>query len=278
MGWSINNVKHLAQTGWKVINQSSPTILTGMGAAGVVGTAIACGRDTLKADKILFEASDTMLFTSEEDFEKNKSAFKEGNDGYELKFFEKVKLTWKCYIPTALTATTSIICIIGGHKISLRRQAALASLLSITQLDLKEHKEKVAELFGKNKAQKVHDAVLQDRVTADHISGDAIDYIETGHGNTKCKDAYTGRYFKSDIEFLRKTENEMNKALLQCGGTMALNDIYHAIGLENIPSGDDLGWNIEGGFIEFGYTSCLARDGEPCLVLELHPKAKFNYY
>ena len=43
--------------------------------------------------------------------------------------------------------------------------------------------------------------------------------------------------------------------------------LYYAIGLDPIGLGDDLGFHIENGLINFGFSS-LIKDDKPCIVLE----------
>ena len=82
-----------------------------------------------------------------------------------LKKKEIVKLTWECYIPTAAVGLSTIACIIGAHNIHLRRNAALASLYSLTESAFKEYQSKVVETIGKNKELKVRDDVVSDTMT-----------------------------------------------------------------------------------------------------------------
>ena len=112
-----------------VISRNSPAILTGLGCAGVLTTAILTGRATLRASEILkMEAPDEQLPVT-----------------------EIVKLTWKVFIPPVLVGASSITCIIGSNSINQRRNAAISALYSLSETAFREYKEKVVEEIGKNK-------------------------------------------------------------------------------------------------------------------------------
>ena len=57
----------------------------------------------------------------------------------------------------------------------------------------------------------------------------------------------------------------------------ALNEFYDEIRLDHISIGDDLGWNIERGMIDLSFSSLVADDGTPCLVVDYQVSPKFGY-
>lgn len=58
---------------------------------------------------------------------------------------------------------------------------------------------------------------------------------------------------------------------------ISLNEFYDEIGLDHISIGDDLGWNIERGMIDLSFSSLVADDGTPCLVVDYQVSPKFGY-
>ena len=100
--------------------------------------------------------------------------------------------------------------------------------------------------------------------------------IITGKGETLCYDSITSRYFKCDIEKLRKVENMMNKRLLS-EMYISLNEFYYEIGLNQTDIGDDLGWNIEEGLVDLEFSSQLAEDDTPCLVIGYRVSPRYSF-
>ena len=59
--------------------------------------------------------------------------------------------------------------------------------------------------------------------------------------------------------------------------SISLNEFYYELGLEPIKLGDQLGWNIEKGYLGINLSSKLASDGTPCLVLAYEVGPEYNY-
>ena len=58
---------------------------------------------------------------------------------------------------------------------------------------------------------------------------------------------------------------------------ISLNEFYYEIGLNPISIGDDLGWNIDHGYIELSFSSQLTDDGNPCLVIDYQVTPRYEY-
>ena len=249
------DISKIAKSMWTVTKKHSPEILTGVGIAGMITTTVMAVRATPKA-LILIE---------------NKKREKQVD---ELKPIDVVKSAWKPYIPAVVTGTTSIMCLVGASSVNVRRNAALATAYAISESSFREYREKVIETIGEKKEQVVRDEVAKDKIQSHPVTNREV--IITERGNTLCYDAISGRYFKSDIDKLRKAENELNRRMI---GEMyvSLNEFYSEIGLSSTSIGDDLGWNINNGYIELSFSSQLAENGEPCLVIDYYIAPKYDF-
>jgi hypothetical protein len=188
---------------------------------------------------------------------------------------EVIKTCWKCYIPAAITGAASIACLVGASSVNGRRNAALATAYSLSETALKEYREKVIETVGEKKEQSIRDEVAKDRIAENPVRGREV--ILTDRGNTLCYDNVSGRYFKSNIESLRKAENEINRRMRD-EMYISLNEFYDEIGLAHIGVGDDIGWNIGKGYLELFFSAQLAEDGStPCLVMDYAVIPEYNY-
>lgn len=251
-------VKAIVNTFGNFLQKNSPYILTGLGCAGVVTTAVMTGQAAVRAHDTLKEHE---LGVGMEEHFKDKN-FKQEDLVIPMK--EKVLLTWKYFVPPVVMGATSVACIIGAQTVNTRRHAALTSLYTLTEQTLKDYKEKVIEQVGKNKANKIEEEMAQDILDAHPLKNENI--ILTSHGKTLCYDVYSGRYFTHDIEKLRRIENDFNHDLMG-DHWLSLNDLYYLIGLESIKAGEDFGWYVED-LLEFKFTSKLADNNEPCLVVD----------
>lgn len=234
------------------IDRNSPTILTALGVGGLITTVILAVKATPKALEAL-------------EYEKEFRSTEYGEDR-DLEPLEVVETTWRFYIPTAAMGLVTIGCIIGSNHISLRRNAALASLFSITETTLREYQEKVKEQIGEKKEEKIREEIAQDRI--DKNPKDEKTVILTGNGQYLCFDSFSSRYFRSDIESLRKAENQFNQKLLR-EGWLGINEFYYDIGLEPIELGDEFGWIAERSLLEMRFNTKMAKESsEPCLVID----------
>lgn len=239
----------------------SPEILTGIGIAGMITTTVMAVRATPKA---------LLLIEEEKRLLKKEHTKTSG----EIKPIEVVKVTWKCYIPAAITGAVSIVCLIGASSVNMRRNAALATAYTLSESTLKEYQKKVVETVGEKKEQTIRDEVAKDRIERNPVSSKEV--IITEKGNTLCLDYVSGRYFRSDIDTIKKAVNELNRRMRD-EMYISLNDFYYEIGLPANGSGDELGWTIDRGYIEPDFSSQLAEDGTPCLVISYLVAPRYDY-
>jgi len=253
----FNGVAKVAKNLGGVISENSPTILTTFAVAGLITTTILAVKATPKALSLLEDVRIDGVYKFEP------------TAGLSRK--DIIRITWKCYIPAAAVGVGSIFCIIYSNRVSMRRTAAIASLYGITEAALKEYRAKVVETIGERKELAVRDAIAGDHVKKNpsHTS----EVILTGKGEVLCYDTLSGRYFKSSVEQIKRTINELNASLMQ-ENFLPLNDLYYNFGLADIDLGKELGFNIDKGLIEVNFSTQLTEEGEPCLVLgfDIFPK------
>lgn len=237
------------------ISRHSPEILTGIGIAGMVTTTILAVKATPKAIKLI-------------------EAEKRAKHVDALSPVDTVKTVWKCYIPAAMTGVSSIACLIGSNAINTKRNAALTTVYTLSEMARNEYKEKVIETIGEKKERTIKEKVDAERIKRDPVSKKEV--IITEKGTTLCYDHVFGRYFKSDIDIINRAMNKINREIV-INMYASLNDFYAELGLSPVEMGYDLGWNIDDGTIEIEPSSQLADDGTPCLVIDYNIPPKYNY-
>lgn len=236
----------------------SPEILTGLGIAGMITTTIMAVKATPKALDLMAEV---------------KANHEEDTDRKEFAKDVLMKVA-PVYIPATLTCITSASCLIWANATHLRRNAALATAYHLSESALKTYQEKVVETFGQKKEEAVRSAIAKDKIDRDPIGDREV--IIVGNGDTLCYDTLSGRYFKSDIEKLKRAENELNRQMRN-DDYVSLNDFYDAIGLSFTKIGSQLGWHIDKGFIELEFSAQLTDEGKPCLVLDYQVAPYYHY-
>ena len=130
------------------------------------------------------------------------------------------------------------------------------------------------ETIGEKKEELIRDKIHKDRMEKDPVSKNEI--FITDKGDTLCYDYYTGRYFKSDIEKIKRAINELNRKML-LENYVSLNDFYEEIGLARTSTGDRLGWNTDTGLLDLNFSSQLSEEGKPCLVIDFKVMPKYDF-
>lgn len=235
----------------------SPEILTAIGITGMITGTIMAVKSTPKALDIM------------DDIRKNEAGKDKKEIGKEI-----VTKVGPVYLPAIATTVLSAGCLICATSVNNRRNAALATAYSLSETALKEYQAKVVDTIGPKKEQAIRDSIDEDHIKKNPVSN--CEVIVTERGNTLCYDSFSGRYFSSDIETIRAIENRLNKRLIS-ETYISLNELYYELGLRCNEQGNELGFNVNDGFIEFTFSSQLADDGRPCLVLNYRVEPRFGY-
>lgn len=238
------NLTHIFNNGKKAVKANSPEILTAFGVSGVVVTSYLAAKGAIQADRILQEGQEPGFEDPERDLK------------------TKVSLTWKCYIPAFASGVITASCIMGASKANSKRTAVAVGAYSLTEKAFAEYREKVVEQLGENKEQKIRDEIKQDRVT----KLGSKDVIITGKGEVVCCELLTGRYFKSDMETLRRAQNDIN-ARINNERYVNLDEFYDLIGLPYTSQSNTCGWD-SAKLMELEFTTTLTPDGTPCLAFD----------
>lgn len=249
------NISKIINEIQKAVIKHSPEILTGLGIAGMITTTVLAVKATPKALDLINDRKDEL-------------------ETEKLPPIEAVKTAWKCYIPAAVTCATSTACLIGASSVHLKRNAALATAYKLSESAISEYKDAVIDKIGEKKEQTIRDKIAEEKMKKNPVSSSEV--FITEKGNTLCYDTISGRYFKSDIDRIKRAENAINKQLLD-EMYVSLNDLYDELDLDHTKLGDELGWKIDDGLVELYFSSQLADDGTPCVVMDFTRAPKYNF-
>lgn len=227
-----------------VLNNST-TILTAVNSLGVVATAISSGHATTMAIRIL-----------EEDRKEGATP---------LTFKEKVKKTWKCYIPTVVLGAATIASGIKSNSMSLKKSAALTGLYTLSETTLNEYRAKVAHEIGSSKELKIRDSIATDKVERAPAPGPTI---IAGDGTVLAYEAMNEeRPFYISIEDARKAMNDVNYRMITKMEMFAsLNEFYEALNIDGVALGEEVGWNADNP-IDLIFSSTL-KNGKPAVFID----------
>lgn len=246
-------LKQLVKNGKKMLAQNSPNILTVGGIVLFGVTVYLAVKKTEPVKKILKE--------------KKKTGASKIETG--------VAVAKEVALPVA-TGAAAVGCVVASNRIAAERIATLGALYQTTQTAYDAYKTATKEELGEKKEELLRSKIAKKKSDADSPKGKEV--ILTGRGETLCFDSYSGRYFRSSADAIRKAINDLNSQALR--GKLefiSLNEVYYALGLGNIRLGDDLGWRIIHGPIEIDFNSFVSDTDEPCLTLEYEVGPKYGF-
>lgn len=239
------------------LKRNASTILTVLGAVGVVATTVSAVRVTPKATKMLEKA--------------------EEEKGDKLTLVEVVKTAGPVYIPAVVIGTSSIVCIFGANVLNKRQQASLMSAYALVNDSYKKYKAKVLELYGPDA-----DAVVREELVRDAYKEDENVY-PLEDNKILFYDQFSERYFESTMETVLKAEYEVNRLLAQQWGVY-LNEFYEMLGVKIVDYGDYLGWSTYElsdtywySWIEFKHTKVLLEDDLECIIIDILTEPTFDF-
>lgn len=252
-------------------DKHSPEILIGLGIASAITSTVLAVKATPKAMRLIEkeqkkhnrEVSKTM--TGNE----NEKVF-----GCKLKPVDIVRVTWKCYIPAAISGAASVAFLLGSNSVHAKRNAAIATAYKLSETALTDYKKEVIETIGEEKAKLIQDKVAQKHVDEHPVSNNQV--IIAGSGKQLCYDGISGRYFESDIQTIRAAVNTINETMVY-EMYASLGDFYNEIGLPPTTLSDELGWNLDDGQLEISYGSAISDDGRPCITLDYHVAPRYDF-
>lgn len=247
----LNNVK-------KETVKRSPEILLGLGITGMLTSVVLAVKATPKVYELI----------------KDENYIREKSGEPELTKTEIIKMSWKPYLPAALSFSVSAACLIGANNINTKRNALLATAYTLSEKALVEYKDKVIEVVGEEKEKEIRDKVSKDRMAKDSVKNHEV--IITNKGDTLCYDTISGRYFKSDVDKIKKAENIVNHTLIT-NDYCSLNEFYDEIGLDATEMGSAIGWNVDNGLIEIYFSAQIADDGQPCVVVNYDIQPTYHF-
>lgn len=246
----------IAKKALKFASDNSPTLLTSIGVAGVITTAILAAGGAHQAARVILDEQEYLDKTP-------TPATMNGRPAHQLTKKEKAQLTWMYYLPAVGSAVLTCGAIIGANRIADNRTAAMAAAFTMSEKALVEYKDKVVETFGKTKGDRVQDAVMQDRVTNTPVPQGLI--VMTGQKQL-CFDSWSGRYFHSTMEDLKKAMNDLNHRILS-DNYASLTDFYNLIGIDGTKGSDDIGWNVDK-LLDIHFTTCISPDQIPAISMD----------
>ena len=255
----------------KATEANKPQVLTGFGISlmaaavplAVIGTVKACKK--IK-DKKKEQAIEIQIRTGDPET-------KVDEDSIDIPTKEVVKSTWMYYVPSALSLGLGAFCVIASTKEGLKRTAAMAAAYQLSESAFNEYRNATKQVVGEKKEDEIQSRLMRDKMELmTDNEGHVVNIYDTRDGSQLCFDYWSGRYFYSDVDYIRSQINRVNETMLResmaFDGFASLNDVYTAIGLPKTGAAEDLVWRLKDeGLIELKSSTYMTVDDRPCWVM-----------
>lgn len=195
------NIKSIVNSTARTCKKYAPEILTGVAALSVIGSNVACAKNTRKYDKSLDERSDEIV---------NK--------------LDKAAVWIECYWPTVCLSSLAILSAATSLRISKKRQATLLLALNAVQKKFDEYKKVLSDTNP--------DAYASQEVEWMKYNKKNQYATEAGPGEELFYEPIMDYYFASDRYSVAKAMSEANETLHK-DGYISVYGLYVLLGAEH---------------------------------------------
>ena len=236
------------------VKRNAPTILTCIGGAGVVLTAVLTAKAVPKATQLRQQA--------------------EQEKGEELTKFETVLAVAPAYAPAIITGVGTMACIFGANTLNKKKQASLMSAYALLDNSFKEYKKHAEELYGEDASRQIRQEIAKDHYDDEReIDSDKVLFY----------DDQSMRYFESTMEAVVRAEYLLNREL-NVVNYVCLNQFYEYLKIPTIDGGDELGWSAYdmsamywNPWIDFNHEKVVMDDGLECYIISMRTEPIADY-
>lgn len=239
----------------EINNRLKTNLLTALSVIGVVGTSVLTAKATIKAvDKIRTEEEKKNEYSRE----------------------DAIRDTWKFYITPTLAGASTIFCIVSTNVLNRKYQRSLLSAYALISSTYADYKNQVKRKYGEEAHQEILNDICIEKtkdvsISAPNIvknSSLSLDDVESE--KLLFYDMFSKRYFETSYERVLQAEYHLNRNFTLMGD-VSVNMFYDFLGLEQVDSGDDIGWSMSDGeilWIDFDHYKATMDDGLEYYIIE----------
>lgn len=246
-------VGELISNGSKFVEKNSPVILAGLAVGGVVLTSVLAAKAVPKALAAIREEEVRRNLEAEEKAKKAEEILgKDPDEVYDQEYKpitkkDKFRISFKYFIPAAISAAITIACICGSQHINTVRQAAMAASYEMLRTSFDVYRDNLREEIGNSKMDKIehklHEKRVDEILTKKPLTDQELNTLDVSAGAALFCDSETGRRFVSTYEKVYAAVDELNERL-EGEDWIGINEFLHMCGDESEGRGlSDIGFH-----------------------------------
>lgn len=259
------NFSGLVQVGKTFIQANRPELLLGAAITATIGSVVLAAKGGYEARGIV-------------EAEERDREYSQDPRPLPLTTREKAELTWKCYMPAAITTVGALGSTTGLHFVHIKEKKALvaAGLAAVEEVkaEAKRFSDEIDNALTPAEKKDIQDRIFERNVNP--ATGVAV--MQNTDGEVEefylIRDGKTGRDIWSNKIRVEDAVNELNN-VLNGSGDAELNHFYTLAGFGSIPEGDRIGWS--GALVSLEWSTTVRDDGRPVRQFDFRPAPKKGY-
>lgn len=256
-----------SQAGIKLLKlrKNSPTLMFGLGVAGVVATAVLTARATLRLEEKLDDhqsANEILKAAHEHDPERTDADLKKD---LTVNTARTVFAIGRLYAPAVLCGAASIGLLTGSHVTLQRRNAGLTAAYVTLAQGFEEYRTRVRDEAGEQKDLEYMYGSDTKEIYSEGKNGEPkveqVKIYGAPNGYSRIFNEKNSNWNPTpdyNLVWLRAKQKQLTERL-NAQGYLFLNDVYDELEFPRIPDGQVLGWVADAhrrgsgdGYIDFG--------------------------
>lgn len=239
--------------------KNASTILTCLGAAGVVTTAVTAVQATPKAMRLIEE--------------------KKIEKGGELTKWEITQVAAPAYIPSLAIGAATVGCILGAQVLNKRTQAHMASAYALLNSSYKQYRKKAIDIYGEDVDQTINAEIAKDQYEEEDIQ------LEDPEKKL-FYDLFSKQYFESTEAEVLEAQYLLNRTL-SIRGYASVKEYYDFLGIPSVDCGEELGWSTGMNmdyywqeWVDFPQQHTIMEDNLECSIIYMaqEPRLEWQEY
>lgn len=230
-----------------------PTVLFITGIVGIFVSEVMVARDTLKAEKILYEKHITRdkLVPIENVTAGEDIVHKFAPKPFKEYAPEVMKATWKCYIPTAVTTTLTLSALIASRTLTVKQMALLSSAVASTGSLVTKYRKAILERTDPEILseidREVAEATMNEAhppvIETSHMLSTGVDDLDSGDELYLFFDPFTKMKFRTTKLAVLGAKYYLNRNF-SLGSEAPLSMFYGFLGLQLPEEYEYAGWDV----------------------------------
>ena len=224
------------------IVKAMPTVLFITGIVGIFVSEVMVARDTLKAEKVLYDHIHEEREETKQYFDKNNT-FKENTEDV----CDIVKTTWKSYIPSLVVTAGTVSALIASNRLTAKQMATLSAAIVSTGSLVGKYRQKIRDYTSEEILSQIDREVAA--ATMEEAKPPVIrtnysqDFAE-GDGECLFFDPFTKVKFRSTKLAVLGAKYHLNRNF-SLGSEVPLSMFYAFLGLALPEEYSYAGWDVE---------------------------------